>query len=72
MQQGIDKGIEKGIEKGAIQTKQQTLEKMLRLRFTRVPAAIQKTIEATDDSGKLDVWIERFVTANSLDDVGIN
>jgi hypothetical protein len=45
---------------------------MLRLRFTRVPAAIRKTIEATNDGRQLDIWIERFVTANSLDDVGIN
>ncbi len=67
----LEAGMEKGLREGAIRTRQEMLLLQLRARFKKVPKAIERKVKATDEIARLDSWIERFATANTLDDVGI-
>lgn len=62
---------EEGAREGAIKNRQQTLIRQLKRRFGDVSVAVSATIRATDDPDQLDEWLDRFATAESLDDVGI-
>jgi hypothetical protein len=66
-----DEGREKGFREGELQTRQQTLLLQLRERFGKVPKATEKVIAATQDVGRLEAWLKRFATADTLEDVGI-
>ena len=58
-------------EKSAIKTRQQTLIRLLKRRFGDVPDEPLSTIWATNDPEQLDEWLDRFATAEALDEVGI-
>jgi hypothetical protein len=45
--------------------------RLLQQRFGPVPAAVLQTIEATNDSNRLDGWLDRFATARSLREIAI-
>jgi hypothetical protein len=54
-----------------IQTRQQTLVRQLRKRFGSVPSDVVRVVEATDDVDQLDNWLDRFATAQTLEELGI-
>jgi hypothetical protein len=54
-----------------VQSRQQTLIRQLRRRFGRVPRATEQLIRATQDTTRLDAWLDNFATAQTLADVGI-
>ena len=58
-------------EEGAIRNRQQTLIRLLKRRFGDVPDELSSTIRATNDPAQLDEWLDRFATAETLDEVGI-
>ncbi|MBN2491190.1 MAG: hypothetical protein JXQ29_10130, partial [Planctomycetes bacterium] len=58
-------------EQGGIETARRTLTRLLRRRFGEVPDDTIAVIEATTDLEKLDGWLDRFATATTLQDVGI-
>jgi hypothetical protein len=58
-------------EKGALKNRRQVLLRLLKRRFGNVPAAVSATIRGTHDPEQLDEWLDRFATAETLDDVGI-
>ncbi len=58
-------------EKGALKNRRQVLLRQLKRRFGNVPAAVSSTIRATHDPEQLDEWLDRFATAETLDEVGI-
>jgi hypothetical protein len=58
-------------EEGAIWNRRQVLIRLLKRRFENVPAEVSATIRATDDPEQLDEWLDRFATAQTLDDIGI-
>ncbi len=58
-------------EEGAIRKSQQTLIRQLKRRFGDVPDELTSTIRATGDVEQLDAWLDRFATAQTLDEVGI-
>jgi hypothetical protein len=60
-----------GRRAGEIHSRQQTLVRLLRLRFGRVPRATEQLIRATEDTSRLDTWLDKFATAETLADVGI-
>jgi len=43
----------------------------LQRRFADVPDELLSTIRATDDPEQLDEWLDQVVTAQTLDEVGI-
>jgi hypothetical protein len=60
-----------GRRAGEIHSRQQTLVRQLRRRFGRVPRATEQLIRATQDTTRLDAWLDNFATAQTLADVGI-
>src|SRR5262249_197379 len=53
-------------EEGALAKQRETLLRLLRRRYKKVPAAIEAEIEATQDIQQLDLWLDAFATARSL------
>jgi hypothetical protein len=71
IEQGIERGIERGMEKGEVKARRSILIRQLHKRFGELPNEMVLTIEATEDTGQLDGWLERVVTAKNLKEVGI-
>lgn len=64
----IEQGMAQGEAKGELAGRQAVLHKLLRLRFGSVtPEAAERIARA--DVGTLDRWVERVLTATSVDDV---
>ena len=59
-------------KEAAIETRQQTLIRLLRRRFGKVPAKVTRAINATTTADQLDEWLDRFATASSLDEMDIH
>ena len=66
----IERGWTEGRTEAAIETRQQTLIRLLRRRFGKVPAKVTRAINATTTADELDEWLDRFATASSLDEMG--
>jgi hypothetical protein len=66
-----EEGRLQGQKEGAVEALQQTLLRQLRLRFHKVPRAVEKVIRATDDIGRLQSWCDRFASAQTIEDLGI-
>jgi hypothetical protein len=60
---------EEGEVIGALKKQRETLLRLLRLKFKRVPAAIEAEINATHDGKKFDSWFDEAVVAKTLSEV---
>jgi hypothetical protein len=69
--EGRAEGIEKGLEKGQLQTLQATLLRQLRLRFEGLLNEICDLVGRTKDIDKLQTWLDRFVTCQSIEELQI-
>lgn len=63
-QAGLEKGRDEGLRTGA----RNALLRQLRARFGALPEAAEARIQAAD-TAQLDVWIDRVLTAATLDEV---
>ena len=70
-EEGREEGREVGRREGQVQAKQDTLLRQLRQRFQQVPAETVACIAGTTSLDQLDRWLERFATAGSLTELGI-
>jgi hypothetical protein len=61
----------KGMLKGVLQGKRETLLRLLTAKFGPLPASVVHQIEAVTSTSELDTYLDRFVDANSLDDIGL-
>lgn len=68
-QQWMHEGEKRGKIEGKIEGKRLTLESMLRKRFSEQSLAPYADMLLTADSDKLDIWIDRFLEAASIDDI---
>ena len=66
MQKGMEQGIQEGMQKGMQQGMQKC--EALALKFGELPEGARQRI-AEADADTLIVWLERVLTANSLDEV---
>jgi hypothetical protein len=66
-----EEGIKKGRKEGEIRGRRQTLLRLLRKRFGEVSPQIVDTIEATEDIKQLDTWLDRVLTARTLEQMKI-
>jgi len=62
---------EEGHAEGFVESARSTLLRLLRKRFGAVPQAIADRIEGTFDLEQLTTWLDRFVTAESLEEMEI-
>lgn len=71
MERGEQKGRAEGRTEAAVETRQQTLVRQLRKRFGDVPRGVVRAVESTIDVARLDDWLDRLVTADTLDELEI-
>ncbi len=57
-------------KEAAIETRQQTLIRLLRRRFDDLPPEVTQAINATTTTQQLDDWLDQVLTASSLDEMG--
>jgi hypothetical protein len=69
--EGERKGELKGERKAGLQIRQQTLLRLLRRRFGDVLPDVVSAVESTGDVDRLDNWLDRLVTVQTLDELGI-
>ena len=62
---------EEGHAEGFVESARSTLLRQLRKRFGAVPQTIADRIEKTSDLEQLTAWLDRFVTAESLEEMEI-
>jgi hypothetical protein len=62
---------EEGLKEGEVRALRQILIRLLRKRFRKVPQETIDTIDATEDVKQLDAWLDRFVTAQTLEQMKI-
>ena len=58
-------------DEGRVSEARATLQRLLTRRFGQIPSDLVAIIEGTSDLEKLTVWLDRFATAERLEDVGI-
>lgn len=58
----------RGLEQGLQQGRRQVLEKLLGWKFNPLPPAVLERVQAAD-ADQLDRWLERVLTADSLEGV---
>ena len=68
---GRKAGRKAGREEGALRHARTTLLRQLRTRFEDLPVDLVQTIKQTHDLTRLDAWLDRVVTAATLEQVGI-
>ena len=68
---GIEIGVEKGMEKGIIQTKQEDLIELVRFRFQGVRQETDDNIRNIQDVDRLTALFRRALSANNIDEIGI-
>jgi hypothetical protein len=66
--QGVEQGIEQGIERGLAQGRAAMLARLLHRRFGPLTATINDRL-AQASAEQLDLWAERVLDADSLDEV---
>jgi hypothetical protein len=67
----MERGAQQGAQKAGLVTRRQTLVRLLRRRFGDIPSEVVRVVEATDDVDQLDNWLDRFATAQTLEELGI-
>jgi len=66
-----EKGHAEGHAEGCVENARSTLLRQLRKRFGAIPQTIVNTIEGTSDLEQLTAWLDRFVMAETLEEMGI-
>ena len=69
--EGLAEGRTEGLAEGRTEGRQLALVRLLRRRFGDVPAEIVAAVESTTEADQLDQWLDRAVTADSLDELRI-
>jgi hypothetical protein len=62
---------DKLMQKGAIEAKRETLSRLLAAKFGPLPDEVRNRIAAIGTPAELDTYIDRFVTASSLEEIGL-
>lgn len=71
IQQGVTRGLEEGLGQGIVQGKRVTLKRLLGARFGSLPSAVEARIDALSSSEELDRYLDRVLTASSLQETGL-
>ena len=72
IEQGIQQGHQQGIQEGMQLGKQSLLLQLLNAKFGELPASVGEKIRAITSEQKLNQLSLRILTANSLDEMGLN
>ncbi len=67
----IEEGIEQGMARGIIQSKQEDLLELMKVKFHSVPQTVTEKIKRMQDTGRLNELIRKILTVRSIDEMGI-
>ena len=68
----IEEGMEIGVERGIIQTKQEDLIELMQFRFQSIRPEVNEKIRRIQDADRLTALFRRALSANSIDEIGID
>jgi flagellar biosynthesis/type III secretory pathway protein FliH len=68
MEQGIQRGIEQGMQQGRLEGERAVLGRLLQRRFGPLSAELRERLDRAS-SAELEMWAERVLDADSLQDV---
>jgi hypothetical protein len=71
IQEGREVGVIEGREIGTIETMQKMLVKQMNLKFGLIPQSILQRIQTLRDTNQLDQLSGCVITANTLQEMGI-
>jgi hypothetical protein len=71
LKKGLKQGERKGERKGGLLARRETLLRLICRRFGDVPPDVAARVDATDRIEQLDDWLDRLVTASSLEELEI-
>lgn len=66
-----ERGVVRGIEQGVVRGKQDSLLRLLALKFGPLPEAIMTRIQTVNNADELDALTDRVLFATSLTDMGL-
>jgi hypothetical protein len=66
-----DKLRQEGREEGVVQGKRQTLKRLLAARFGVLPNRVEASIDALASGEELDGYLDRVLTAGSVEELGL-
>ena len=69
--EGLEKGLEKGRQAGLMAGKREALLRQLTTKFGPLPEKITSRVQTLDSLDELDVYLDRVLTAKSLEDMGL-
>jgi hypothetical protein len=67
-EQLIERGVQRGLERGRREMQEETLLRVLRIRFGALPEAVVARVHGAE-SAQVSAWFDRAVTAPTLQDV---
>ena len=70
MEKGREEGRRQGLEAGVLAGKRETLLRLLTAKFGPVPEKARRRVQALASVAELDAYLERVLTAESLDAMG--
>jgi hypothetical protein len=65
----MEEGKAQGLLEGALAQRRETLLRLLRLKFKRLPQAVTAEVESCEDSQQLDAWLDAVITADKISDI---
>ena len=68
MERGMEQGMQQGMERGRVEGERAVLERQLRRRFGRMPAAAARRLDRASQTD-LEAWADNVLDADSLDEV---
>ena len=71
-EEGHQQGHQQGYQKGRQEEKVQMLVRLLKNRFGKIPAAVLKRIEATEQVDVLEAWFDQASSAKKLEDISFD
>jgi len=69
-EEGREEGRRQGLEAGVLEGKRETLLRLLTAKFGPVPEKARRRVQALASVAELDAYLERVLTAESLDAMG--
>ena len=70
-EQGLEQGLEQGREAGLLEGKREALLRQLEAKFGPLPEGTTTRVESIDSASELDDYLERILTARSLQKMGL-
>ena len=69
--EGRQEGRQEGLRSGVLEGKRETLRRQLIQRFGPLPATVSERVDSLDSLSELDSYLDRVLTARTLNEIGL-